>query len=208
MNTPFPIVEVVSSPSKTAILRMMTSRQGFRATGRQIASLVGFSVPSTHEALKSLHDRGILLLEVMGKQHIYSLNVDNRIVQKVVMPIFETENDLKKDIGQFLLKELDKQGMKQNIAAIFLYGSLQKSKAVLGSDVDIAVVVAKSSNVERIVEAFASIGPKFKSYFGAQLDAYIKSKEEFKERIKKNQPPVSDLMKSYSVLFGKEPLEV
>ena len=124
------------------------------------------------------------------------------------MPIFETENDLKKDIGQFLLKELDKQGMKQNIAAIFLYGSLQKSKAVLGSDVDIAVVVAKSSNVERIVEAFASIGPKFKSYFGAQLDAYIKSKEEFKERIKKNQPPVSDLMKSYSVLFGKEPLEV
>ena len=66
----------------------------------------------------------------------------------------------------------------------------------MGSDVDIAVVVAKASDVERVSEAFLStIAPRFKSYFGAQLDPYIKSSDEFRGMLKKNQPPVSTLNK-------------
>ena len=70
METLFSIDEIINSPCKVAILRVMTSRQGFKATGRQIAALAGFSVPSTHEALKSLHARNVLELEEIGRQHI------------------------------------------------------------------------------------------------------------------------------------------
>jgi predicted nucleotidyltransferase len=209
MEKLFSIDDIISSPCKAAILRVMTSRQGFKATGRQIAMLAGFSAPSTHEALKILHARNVLELEVIGKQHIYSLNEEDRLVQKVIRPMFKAVSGLKEEIGDFIVKEMKRDGILKSVLAVYLYGSVQKGGAVLGSDVDIAVAVAKASDVERVSEAFLStIAPRFEAYFGAPLDPYVKSSDEFRGRLEKNQPPVSTLMKSYSVLYGKEPLEV
>ena len=208
MGTLFSIDEIIASPCKAAILRVMASRQGLKATGRQIAVLGGFSAPSTHEALKYLHARNVLLLEVIGKQHIYSLNEEDRLVQKVIRPMFKAVSGLKEEIGSFIVKEMKREGIQKSVIAVFLYGSVQKGVAVLGSDVDIAVIVAKASDVECVSEVFVStIASRFKSYFGAQLDPYIKSSNEFRGMLKKNLPPVSTLIKSYSVLYGKEPLE-
>ncbi|MBF0511582.1 MAG: nucleotidyltransferase domain-containing protein [Candidatus Omnitrophica bacterium] len=209
MEMLFSIDEIIASPCKAAILRVMTSRQGFKATGRQIALLAGFSAPSTHECLKYLHARNVLLLEVIGKQHIYALNEADRLVQKVIRPMFKAVSSIKEEIGSFIVKEMKREGVQKSVAAVFLYGSVQKGKAVTGSDVDVAVVVAKASNVESVSQALVlTIAPRFKSYFGAQLDPYVKSTDEFRGMLKKNQPPVSTLIKSYSVLYGKEPLEV
>ena len=209
ISSPFQIHEIIDSPSKVAILRVLASRRGFKATGREIARLSGFSVPSTHESLKSLHDRNILNLEIIGKQHIYTLNEEDRIVQKIIRPMFEAEGGVKDEIRDFLLAEIKKAGFKQEIVSLIIYGSAQKGLAGKSSDVDVAVVVDKSVNVNRITDIFISvIMPKFKSYFGVQLDPYVKTVSEFRGRLKKILPPISTLMKSYTVLFGKEPLEI
>ncbi len=203
------IDDIIDSPLKVAILRALTSRQDFKATGRQIAKLSGYSVPSTHESLKDLHFRNILNLEIMGKQHIYSLNEEDRIVQKIIRPMFKAESGVKGEMRDFLLDELKKAGLKKEVASLILYGSAQNETAQAGSDVDIAVIVSKAAIVGKVTDVFiATIASRFRLYFGMQLDAYVKSAAEFRKRIKKNQPPVSTLMKSYSVLYGKEPLEV
>lgn len=205
----FQIEEIINSPSKLAILRVFASRRGLKATGRQIAKLIGYSPPSTHESLKDLHDRNILKLDIIGKQHIYALNEEDRIVQKIIHPMFVAESNVKNEIRDFLLDEFKRSRIKAKIASLILYGSMHTEKAKKGSDVDIAVVVSKPAEIGQIENIFLSeIAPKFKAYFGVQVDPYIKSASEFKERLKKNQPPVSTLMKSYSVLYGKEPLEV
>jgi len=209
MSVAFPIDEIINSPSKLAILRILTSRKGFKATGREIAKLSGFSAPSTHDSLKELHARDVLTLEIIGKQHVYSLNEENRVVQKIIRPIFRVEGGLKKEIRDFLIEEIRKAGIKKLLASLILYGSAQSGAAQRGSDVDIAVVVLRAANVEKVTDVFLSdCVPRFKAYFGAQLDLYIKSAAEFRERLKKNKPPVSTLMRSYSVLHGKEPLEI
>lgn len=209
MPSPFKVDDIIDSPLKVAILRILTSRQDFKATGRQIAKLSGYSVPSTHESLKDLHSRNILNLEIMGKQHIYSLNEEDRIVQKIIRPMFKAESGVKDEMGDFLLKELKKAGLKKDIVSVILYGSAEKGTAKAGSDVDVAVIVSKVAVVRRVADVFiATIALRFKAYFGVQLDAYVKSAAEFRKRVKKNQPPISTLMKSYSVLYGKEPLEV
>lgn len=209
MTSPFKVDDIVDSPSKLAILRVFASREGLKATGREIAKLAGFSVPSTHESLKDLHDRNILVRDIIGKQHIYSLNEQDRIVQKIIRPMFEAENNYKQEIGDLLLEEIKKAGIKSDIVSLILYGSVQEKTAQKKSDVDVAVVVSKAVNVDRVFEIFNSvIGWRFKSYFGVHLDFYVKSATEFRKRVKKNLPPVSSLMKSYSVLYGKEPLEV
>ena len=208
INSPFQINAIIDSPSKLAILRVLASRRGFKATGREIAKLSGYSVPSAHESLKDLHSRNILNLEIIGKQHIYALNEGDRIVQKIIRPMFEAEGGIKEEIRDFLLSEIKKAGIKQRIVSLILYGSIQKNTAKKGSDVDVAVIVQKV-DLKKVEEIFVSIIiPQFKSYFGAQLDAYIKSTKDFQDRLNKNLPPVSTLMQSYTTLYGKEPLEV
>jgi len=82
MIAPLRIDNVLDSPSKLAVLRVLASRKGFKATGREIAKLAGYSVPSTHESLKDLHTKDILLRDIIGKQHVYSLNEESRLVKK------------------------------------------------------------------------------------------------------------------------------
>ena len=209
MTSPFKIDDIVDSPSKLAILRVFASREGLKATGREIAKLAGFSVPSTHESLKDLYERNVLVREIIGKQHIYSLNEDDRIVQKIIRPMFKAESNYKQEIGDLLLEEVKKAGIKSIIVSLMLYGSVEKKTAQEGSDIDVAVVVAKATDVDRVLEVFNSyIAERFKSFFGVHLDFYVKSATEFRELLQKNRPPVSTLMKAYSVLYGKEPLEV
>ena len=209
ITSPFNINEIIDSPSKLAILRVFASRHGFKATGREIAKLSGYSVPSTHESLKDLNSHNILNLEVIGKQHIYTLNEEDRIVKKILRPMFEAEGNVKGEIRDFLIKELKITGIKREVVSLILYGSVQKDQAGKKSDVDVVVVVEKTVAVKKITDIFIStITGKFKSYFGVQLDPYIKSAADFRSRLKKNLAPVSTLMKSYKVLYGKEPLEI
>ena len=209
MTSPFKIDEILDSPSKLAILRVFASREGLKATGREIAKLAGFSVPSTHESLKDLYDRNVLIREIIGKQHIYSLNEEDRIVQKIIRPMFEAENNYKHEIGDLILEEIKKAGIKGAITSLILYGSVATKNAQKGSDVDVAVVVSKATDVDRVFEVFNSnIAERFKSFFGVHLDFYVKSATEFRGFLQKSRPPVSALMKAYAVLYGKEPLEV
>ncbi|MBI4981791.1 MAG: nucleotidyltransferase domain-containing protein [Candidatus Omnitrophica bacterium] len=209
MVTTFQIEDIIASASKLAILRVFVSHKGLKATGRQIAKLVGYSVPSTHDSLKNLHESNILKLDIIGKQHIYTLNEDDRIVQKIIRPMFAAESNFKKEIRNFLLDELKRSKIKEKIASLILYGSVQTENAKRGSDVDVAVVVSRPTDLQRVEDIFLSgIAPRFKAYFGFHIDPYIKSVDEFKKRLKNNKPPVSTLMKSYSILLGKEPLEM
>src|SRR3989338_297431 len=209
MTTPFPIDDILNSPSKLAILRVLVSRKGFKGTGRELAKLAGYSAPSTHESLKDLHARDVLSLDIIGKQHVYSLNEGNRIVVKILRPMFRAEGGFKEEVRDFLLDEMKKAHVNGAITSLILYGSAQKGTTGKKSDVDIAVIVSRPADVERVADIFVSdMAARFKAYFGAQLDPYVKSSVEFRARLKNNQPPVSTLMRSYSVLYGKEPLEI
>lgn len=209
MTTPFRVEEIIDSSSKLAILRVFAVHRGLRATGRRVARLINYSAPSTHASLKDLRDRNILKCEIIGRQHVYALNEEDRIVQKIIRPIFAAEGNLKNEVRDFLLEEFRRTRIKAKIVSLVLYGSLQTETAKKGSDVDVAVVVSRAAELRPVEDIFLSeITPRFKAYFGVHLDPYIKSAAEFKERLKKNKPPVSTLMKSYSVLYGKEPLEV
>lgn len=209
MSAIFEVSEIISTPSKVAILRVFVSRTGLRASGREIARRAGYSVPSTHESLKDLHNRGIVSLEIIGKQHIYSLNEKDRIVQKIIRPMFEAEKGIKKDIGDFVISEVRRGKIKQKIVSLILYGSVERGVAHKDSDVDIAVVVSKKADIGQIEELFNSrIISEFKEYFGVQLDPYIKTAPEFRTLLRNKKPPVATLMKAYSVLYGKEPLEI
>jgi len=201
---------ILNSKSKIAIIRLFVSKTpDFKATGREVAKLISFSAPAAHAALKELFNQGVLKLDNIGKQHIYSVNNDNRIVQKILKPMFKEEVSLKGELKDFIVKQINKAGIKKNILSVILYGSLQRGETHDKSDVDIAVIIKNKKDKKEIEEKFLNeISVEFYKYFKAHLDTYIKTKDEFRARLKKNLSPVSTLMKAYSVIYGKEPLEI
>lgn len=201
---------ILNSKSKIAILRLFISKTtDFKANGREIAKLIHISAPAAHTALKELYSYNILKLDIIGKNHIYTLDSDNRIVRQILSPMFKKEITIKDEMKEFLIKQVKKAGISNKITSLILYGSLQEGTANNKSDVDIAVIIKNDKNKKEIEERFLNdISVKFSSYFNMHLDAYVKTKDEFCLRLKKNLPPVSTLMKSYSVILGKEPLDI
>ncbi|MBF0479673.1 MAG: nucleotidyltransferase domain-containing protein [Candidatus Omnitrophica bacterium] len=204
-----PLEKILDSQTKVAIMRVLSSGVDRRMGGSEIARAAGFSIPSTHDALKALDAAGIVTMELIGNQHVYSLNRKDRIVQKVILPMFKAEDNWKNDAQEKVIQGMKDAGILRAVVSVILYGSVQKGSAKPGSDLDLAVIVKKAADLEKVEDAFfGPIASDFFAYFGLRLDAYIKMADEFSKMLKRNSPPVSTLIKSYSVLYGKEPLEI
>lgn len=210
MITEKSLENIINSKSKIAIMRLFVSRTlDFKATGRRIAELTHFSAPAAHSALKELFTQGVLRLEYVGKQHIYSLDNDNQLVQKILKPMFAEESSIKNGFKDFLVNKLKEAKIQNKVVSVLLYGSFQKGTASAESDVDIAVIIKDSKEKKDIEELFINnLSVKFYNSFKAHLDVYLSAADEFRLKLKNNLPPVSTLMKSYSVIFGKEPLDI
>jgi len=97
---------ILNTGSKAKILRLFASRKdAFSASGRQIATLIKVSAPSTHVALKELYKQALLKREIMGRQHIYSLDNNNTIVKEMLKPMFLKESSLKQEMESHLTEQ-------------------------------------------------------------------------------------------------------
>lgn len=201
---------IMNTNSKVRIIRLFISkREDFMATGREIARLTGISAPAAHASLKDLFDLDVLIRMIMGKQHLYKLNIKNRTVKNILIPAFKKELSVKEDIISFLKNEIKTWRLTGKILSLIFYGSLQKSKSTEESDVDIAIITKNKTDMEKVENIFLEhINSRFHEYFGVHLDTYIKTQDEFIKRLRKNLPPVSTLMKSYTMVYGKDPLDM
>jgi len=200
--------DVLNSEIKIKVIRLFISRtEGYHATGREIARIVGTTAPTAHVALKDLYASHILNYEISGRNHLYSLNRKTRMVESILLPMFQKEDAFKNDVFEFIKTTLIKKKVMESIVSILLYGSQQRGKSDESSDIDIAVIVRTASDLKAIEDLFIEeITSSFYDYFGVSLDAYIKTQKDFTDRLNKNLPPVSTLMKSYSVVYGEDPI--
>lgn len=201
--------DILNTKSKVKIIRLFISRgDEFMASGSDVARSVGLTPPAVHASLKELYDQDILSRDIIGKQHIYRLNTSGRIVKKILKPAFQKERSIKEDISNFLVKKINEHRVASNIKSLLLYGSLASNETHRSSDCDIVIIVKDSQSKKKIEDLVVEkISSEFSKYFGMSLDAYIKTGDEFTSRKKRNLPPVSSLMKSYVVVYGKDPID-
>ena len=89
---------------------------------------------------------------------------------------------------------------------LILYGSIIKGETHAKSDCDIAIITKDAKSKKAVEDVFIEkISTEFYEYFGISLDAYVKTEKEFISRLKKKTPPVSTLMKAYTIIYGKDP---
>ena len=121
--------------------------------------------------------------------------------------MLQKEDDLKNDVFRFIINLLKEKKVMKNIVSIIFYGSQQNERSNESSDIDIAIIVRENSDLKIMEDLFIEdITSSFYDYFGASLDAYIKTQKDFIDRLNKGLPPVSTLMNSYDVIYGEDPL--
>ncbi len=201
---------ILDMPSKVKILRLFASKRGdFIAGGREIARLAGISPPAAHAALKELYSAGVLKRNISGRQHLYSLNMENRNVKSIIIPAFRKELSARKDIIKFLKERIKFYGLKNKILSLVIYGSFQRRSSDESSDVDVAVVLKKNASRREVEDYFIEkISAEFYDRFAVHLDAYVKGNREFMKLLKNNLPPVSTLLESYDVVYGTDPMDM
>ncbi|MEA3346527.1 MAG: zeta toxin family protein [Candidatus Auribacterota bacterium] len=88
---------ILNTNSKVKIIRLFISRsEDFIASGREISRLIGMTPPAVHTTLKDLYNQDILKRDIIGKQHIYKLNTNSRLVKNILVPAFKRELLIKK----------------------------------------------------------------------------------------------------------------
>jgi predicted nucleotidyltransferase len=201
--------EILDTKSKVKVIRLFVSRrEDYMASGREIAKLIGVTPPAVHTALKDLLNQDILRRDIIGRQHIYRINPSSRIVKYILKPTFQKEVSVKDDMGKFLLGKIKEHNITRSIESLLIYGSIAKDETHLTSDCDIAIVVKDASSKQKIESLFIdTISNEFSDYFTTHLDTYIKTKSEFLKLLKGKRPPVSTLMKSHIIVYGKDPAE-
>lgn len=199
---------ILDTKSKVKIIRLFVSRrEDYMASGRAIAKLIGVTHPAVHTALKDLLNHDILKREIIGGQHIYRINPSSRIVKEILRPAFQKEVSVKDDIGKFLLSKIEEHNIARSVISLIIYGSMAKGNVHNYSDCDIAVVVKNASSKKKTEAVFTdTISKEFSDYFATHLDSYIKTEDEFLKLLRGKRPPVSTLMKSYIVVYGKDPI--
>ena len=201
--------DILDTRSKVKIIRLFVSRrEDYMASGRAIAKLIDVTPPAVHTALKDLLNHDILKRDIIGGQHIYRINSSSRIVKEILRPAFQKEVSVKDDMGKFLLGKIREHNITRSIISLLIYGSMAKGEAHRYSDCDIAIVVKDASSKKKVEAVFVdTISSEFSDYFTTHLDSYIKTEDEFIKFLKGKRSPVSTLMKSYIVIYGKDPRE-
>ena len=200
--------DVLDGRSKVRVIRLFALRtDDFLASGREVARLTALSPPAAHAALRSLLDARVVGREIVGRQHLYRLNARARLVRDILRPLFAREHALREDVGAFLERRIADLGLRPSVVSALLYGSLAAGRTRETSDGDVAFVVRDARAKARLEKALReTVAAGFFGEFGFHVDPYIKTEAEFRRKVRRNEPPVSTLMKTYRTLFGKDPI--
>jgi predicted transcriptional regulator len=79
-----PLDKILDNETKIKILRFLV-RTNAQWNGRQIAKEIGVTPATAHKALHGLHKGGVVILQNVGRTHIYNLNDNNYLVANLLL---------------------------------------------------------------------------------------------------------------------------
>lgn len=198
-----PLDKILDNEAKVRILRFLF-RTGAQWNGRQIAREVGVTPATSHKALQGLHKEDVLLLQNVGKTHLYSLNNGNYIVSGLLKPLFNREDKVLSGIVSIIKKSIISSAVKNNIISVVLFGSVNLRKDSPKSDIDLAVIVKDKERLHKVESLFESIDKKISAEFGNTVLPYFNTAAEFRAKRKRGLDIIKNILKSNTLIYGEE----
>jgi predicted nucleotidyltransferase len=193
------IDSLLGSRVSIRLTRALVNYQGKIFTVRKLAGAANVSSSEAAVVVQQLEKYGILRIQPVGKSYLLSLNDKSYILNRILKPIIDAEQQTLNELVMVLKKRLaDKQGVIIIISAV-LFGSVTMRKERQDSDIDLLIISndfdAASALVSKAKEDVALI-------FNGRLSPIIMTEEEL--RAKKDDRLVRSISASYIPVAGKD----
>ncbi len=188
--------EIFSTYSNIAVLRaIQDNRQGL--SGREISKKADLSAPSCIQALNKLERLKLVTKQKGGRDHLFTLNFSNVVLNEAIIPILEFErNWLNRILGEI------KKVLKNDSLSLILFGSVARSEENYESDFDVAIILKESKTSSQLDDKVTRLSIQLNNKFGISLSTISLSLNNFKKRANKNLPPVNNILTDGKVFSG------
>lgn len=191
-----PLNSILGQKTKINILRHLALYKKEAAT-RELARETKIAPPNILKLLKELEAENILISKKIGNSISYSLNHSNLMVKKIILPMFNYENNLMNNLGSYLATNL-----KMPIVSIILFGSRARGEEKPKSDIDLMFIVKKGDE-DKCEKKIMDLNPKISATFGASITSIIYSTTKFSFKAKNKEPLVKNIIKEGKIIYGK-----
>ena len=197
-----PLDKILGSEIKVRALRIFC-RSNNEVSGRQMAKMVGVTPKTAHEILQDLLREGVVVMRTVGKTYLFRLNGEKMIVQDVLKPLFAAEKAVGNQLFDVIRERIRKSALKDGILSVVVFGSVYAKTERAGSDIDFLVVVKTAELKKKAEGLFFDIDRYLSSRWGNLVSPYVNSLTEFRMKAKKKTGAVSEILRSYQVIYGE-----
>lgn len=176
-----PLDEVLASKARLRILRLHLTSLEVHST-REMARRTGMSKRAMDLALAELVDLGLMVREPGVSWAPYRVNRNHELVQRVLVPLFAGEIGYVESQVQALRELVDAAlgdaGVELHWAGVF--GSVARSEATAGSDLDLALIVESDGDVGPVRDRSLDLVAAFERRFGRHVSVLVLSANQFR----------------------------
>jgi predicted nucleotidyltransferase len=192
------VEQYLGSPAKIRILTTLYAWKGSELTERQLAVTCGISTFGLRHALKDLEKSHLVTKKTVGRSNVWLLN-EGSFHFEAIKPILEIILAMPSPI-KILTDFLRTNMPTAKIDRVVLFGSAAEGDLNQAGDVDIAILLKKVSNPERVKEVIQekadALSGEFLSVVGKRLEPLVFSREDW-DKVRKK--PLGQ-----SIMKGKE----
>lgn len=192
-----PLNKIFSAYSSIVVIRELRhTTNGF--TGREIAKRGGLSAPAAINALTHLESLKIINRRIGGRDHLFTLNLSNYFVKKILLPLLDAESQY----YDLIVMELKKFLSKESIS-IILFGSVARKEETIKSDFDICIVFPNLRGKSVLEKKIDICRDELYKNYGINLAPFNISLNEFRKRASRKKSPINEILKEGIVISGK-----
>ena len=163
-----PFTELLGSPIRVDLLRMLSRARGEALSGRELARRVSASPSQVNEHLRILEAQGVVRSQTIGRVHAWSMSTEH-VLAGPLHHLFEVEPA----VFEQLLTKLEATLRPLPIERAILFGSVARGDERPESDIDLFVETRGKEEKEVVAAALGRASQEFALRFGNPLSNLI-----------------------------------
>lgn len=185
---------IFTNAGNLAVLRVLNERAS-GISGRETARLAGIGLRSAQIALSNLEKFKIVIRQVGGRDHLFTLNRKNFLAKEVISKLFTVEKKFKISLYNEITDSINSAA-----DSVILFGSVVRKEESVESDLDICIVYSK--NKSRIEKIISKLRDELYDKYGVTLAPFYITGKDFSTKAGRNKSPVDQIIKEGKVLSG------